>query len=115
MPHQALRAASGEQRGSFLLFLMSGMNLTQVSLSGATRPMNIRNECTLLELVQTVSASARNDEEVVATVAYLVNSGRVRLCGTFAGSRIALRPSLQPFLAWARATPELTRRSAEAA
>jgi len=77
--------------------------------------MNIRKECTLLELVQTVSESARNDEEVVATVAYLVNSGRVRLCGTFAGAKIALRPALLPFLAGARAKSELTRRSAEAA
>ena len=77
--------------------------------------MNIRNECTLLELVQTVSESARNDEEVVATVAYLVNSGRVRLCGTFAGAKIALRPSLLPFLAWARQKPELAKQPAEAA
>ena len=76
--------------------------------------MNLRNECTLLELIQTVSASAGNEDEVVATVAYLVNSGRVRLCGTFAGAKIALRPALLPFLAWARATPELTRRAAEA-
>ena len=76
--------------------------------------MNLRNECTLLELIQTVSASAGNEDEVVATVAYLVNSGRVRLCGTFAGAKIALRPALLPFLAWATATPEHTRRAAEA-
>jgi hypothetical protein len=77
--------------------------------------MNIRKECTLLELVQTVSESARNDEEVVATVAYLVNSGRVRLCGTFAGAKIALRPGLLPFLAWARQKPELAQQPAAAA
>jgi len=35
-----------------------------------------------------------DDEEVVATVAYLINSGRVRLCGTFAGAKITLRPAL---------------------
>ena len=56
--------------------------------------MTLRHECTLLELIQVVSEAARNDEEVVATVADLINSGRVRLCGTFAGARIALRPAL---------------------
>lgn len=45
---------------------------------------------TLLDLVQTVSEFAANDEETVATVTYLVNSGRVRLCGNFAGARIDL-------------------------
>ena len=62
--------------------------------------MTLHPECTLLELIQVVSEAARNDEEVVATVAYLVNSGRVRLCGTFAGAKVALRPSLPSFLAW---------------
>ncbi len=28
---------------------------------------------------------------MIATVVYLVNSGRVRLCGTFKGARIDLR------------------------
>ena len=56
--------------------------------------MTLRPKCTLLELIQVVSEAARKDEEVVATVAYLINSGRVRLCGTFAGAKIALRPVL---------------------
>src|SRR2546429_7342376 len=56
--------------------------------------MTLRRACTLLELVQVVNGAARNDEEVVATVTYLINSGRVRLCGTFAGAKIALRPAL---------------------
>ena len=29
---------------------------------------------------------ARSDNEVIATVAYMVNSGRVRLCGNFKGA-----------------------------
>lgn len=45
---------------------------------------------TLLDLVQAVGAEATSDAEVVATVAALVNSGRVRLCGTFAGAQIQL-------------------------
>lgn len=45
---------------------------------------------TLLNLVQAISLAADNDQEIVATVAYLINSGKVRLCGTFAGARIDL-------------------------
>lgn len=43
---------------------------------------------TMLDVVQAVSEYAVNDAEVVATVAYLINSGRVLLCGTFAGARM---------------------------
>jgi hypothetical protein len=45
---------------------------------------------TLLDLIQAVSHFAVSDTEVVATVTYLVNSGKVRLCGNFAGAKIAL-------------------------
>ena len=45
---------------------------------------------TLLDLVQTVNAFAASEAEVVATVAYLINSGKVRLCGNFAGAKIDL-------------------------
>jgi hypothetical protein len=62
--------------------------------------MRLRRTCTLLELVQAVTEAARNDEEVVATITYLVNSGRVRLCGTFAGAKIAVRPPVPSFPAW---------------
>ena len=33
---------------------------------------------------------ARSDKEVIATVAYMVNSDRVRLCGNFKGARFDL-------------------------
>jgi len=56
--------------------------------------MTLHRECTLLELIQVVSEAAHKDEEVVATVAYFINSGHVRLCGTFAGAKITLRPAL---------------------
>ena len=45
---------------------------------------------TLLDLVNAVSAHTRTEAELIATVAYLVNSGRVRLCGTFKGARFDL-------------------------
>lgn len=45
-------------------------------------------ESTLLDLIQSIISEANNDEEVVATVVYLINSGRVRLCGNFAGAKV---------------------------
>lgn len=45
---------------------------------------------TLLELVSAVSSHAESEAEVLATVVYLVNSGRVRLCGSFKGARFDL-------------------------
>ena len=52
--------------------------------------MTIKKESTLLELVQSVMSEAQNDEEVVATIVYLINSGKVRLCGSFAGAKVTL-------------------------
>jgi len=44
-------------------------------------------DTTLLELVSAVGNHAATEAELIATVVYLVNSGTVRLCGTFKGSR----------------------------
>ena len=52
--------------------------------------MNTVIRTTLLDLVQAVSEYAQTDAEVVATVVTLINSGKVRLCGNFAGARIQL-------------------------
>ncbi|HYC21376.1 MAG TPA: hypothetical protein VEI94_01675 [Candidatus Bathyarchaeia archaeon] len=48
---------------------------------------------TLLDLVAAVADCAKSEAEVVATVAHLVNSGRVRLGGNFCGAQIDLRPA----------------------
>jgi hypothetical protein len=48
----------------------------------------MKRDVTLLDLVTAVARCARSDAEVVATVVHLVNSGKVRLCGTFKGARI---------------------------
>ena len=45
---------------------------------------------TLLDLVTEVAKYARSDKEVISTVAYMVNSGCVRLCGNFRGARFDL-------------------------
>jgi hypothetical protein len=44
-------------------------------------------DTTLLELVCTVALTANTDDEIVARVVFLVNSGAVRLCGNFRGAR----------------------------
>ena len=49
--------------------------------------------CTLLDLVWAVHAAADSEEEVVATVVHLVNSGQVQLRGTFAGAKIRMPPT----------------------
>jgi hypothetical protein len=48
---------------------------------------------TLLDLVNAVSEQTRSEAEVIATIVYLVNSGRVRLCGNFKGARFDLHGS----------------------
>jgi hypothetical protein len=47
--------------------------------------------CTLLDLIQAVSDFADSYDELVVTVAYLINSNKVLLCGNFAGVKIDLR------------------------
>jgi hypothetical protein len=47
--------------------------------------MTTPRQSTLLDLVQAVSVYATSDAETLATVAYMINSGQVRLCGSFAG------------------------------
>jgi len=49
-------------------------------------PVNV----TLLELVNAITSYARSDDEIVATIVHLVNSGQVRLCGSFRGARFRL-------------------------
>ena len=64
--------------------------------------MKTQNKTTLLELVQTVNQFANNDSETVAIIAHMINSGRVQLCGTFAGAKISYASPLDVFPAWAR-------------
>ena len=60
-----------------------------VETHGKTLPTS----CTLLELVLSVNSHTTSDVETVAVVTYLINSGRVRLCGTFAGAKISFPPT----------------------
>lgn len=47
---------------------------------------------TLLDLVTSLQDTGRSDVDVVNMVSNLVNSGRVRLCGNFAGQEIPAEP-----------------------
>jgi hypothetical protein len=42
--------------------------------------------CTLLELIEKIQDTQPGDDEVVATIARLIESGRVVLCGTLAST-----------------------------
>src|SRR5437867_8727060 len=56
------------------------------STEARTMTLNV----SLLDLVNAVSDHARSDAEAIATVVYMVNSGRVQLCGTFKGAHFDL-------------------------
>lgn len=58
--------------------------------------MQTQAQWTLLALVHALNAFIDNDREVVATVTSLVTSGRVRLCGTFAGATLDPSPPSPP-------------------
>ena len=45
-------------------------------------------QTTLLELISAVNDVAETEEEVIATIVHLVNSGTVRLGGSFRGARL---------------------------
>lgn len=54
--------------------------------------MHTAVQCSLLDLIDVIGSVTETDAEVVAAVVYLVNSGKVRLCGSFAGARFTLPP-----------------------
>lgn len=57
-------------------------------LASLDPPAEQQVEITLLELVAAVADAAADDAEVVATVADLINSGKVRLIGHFRGADV---------------------------
>ncbi len=48
---------------------------------------------TLRELVTAVSDYAQSENEVVATVIHMINSGQVKLRGSFDGARVDYAPA----------------------
>ena len=54
-------------------------------------------ECTLMDLLQGVNRVTDDDHEVAAAVTVLINSGKVRLRGNFAGAKISVSDSLDSF------------------
>lgn len=54
-----------------------------------TNPSNAPEPVTLLELIEAVSEVSESEQEILATVTYMLNSGRVRLSGSFRDTPIA--------------------------
>ena len=50
----------------------------------------MKPQVTMLDLVTAIAQDASSEAEVIATVAYMVNSGHVRLRGNFKGCRFSL-------------------------
>ncbi len=50
--------------------------------------METQAQLTLLDLIEAVAEVTDSEAEIVSVVAHLVNSGRVRLIGTFRGAQI---------------------------
>jgi hypothetical protein len=53
-----------------------------------TNPSDEPQSVTLLELIEAVSEVSESEREVLATVTYMLNSGRVRLSGSFCDTPI---------------------------
>jgi len=51
---------------------------------------------TLLDLVTAVSECSDSENELIAAVVHMVNSGSVRLCGSFRGARFDLAAFAAP-------------------
>ena len=72
---------------------ITGSDLAPIHEWVETHSETLPTSCTLLELVLSVNNCTTSDVETVAVVTYLINSGRVRLCGTFAGAKISFSPT----------------------
>jgi hypothetical protein len=60
---------------------MSAAASIQIESAALHEPLSL----TLLELVEAVNDVTSNDDEVVATVRHMLQTGRIRLCGNFRG------------------------------
>jgi hypothetical protein len=59
-------------------------------------------QVSLIDLVQSISQCTESDDEVVATVAYLINSGKVQLQGKSSRVKVSWSSPLDVFPMWAR-------------
>ena len=64
------------------------MNSVAIAVEEASSPVPEPRVTTLLDLVAAVSESAQSEDEVVATVTHMINSGAIRLIGNFQGADV---------------------------
>ena len=57
----------------------------EIAMSTSDEPQPM----TLLELIEAVSEVSESEQEVIATVSYMLSSGRVRLSGSFRNTPVA--------------------------
>ncbi len=57
----------------------------EIQLNPSEEPQSV----TLLQLIEAVSEVSETEQEVLATVTYMLNSGRVRLSGSFRDTPVA--------------------------
>ena len=74
-------------------FTLRGKGIRCSQLRTNSHDMATSNNYTLLDLVQTGSRYAKTENEALATITYLINSGKVSLRGNFAGAKIDLSAS----------------------
>jgi len=62
--------------------------LNACSQAGSEVGTDRQPQLTMLDLIEAVAEVTDSEAELVSAVAHLVNSGRVRLIGSFRGARI---------------------------
>ena len=93
LPAPAVSKAEGLVRTRQPLPASAGRDLASLPEWVETLNKTLPTSCPLLALVQRVHSHTVSDAETVAVVLHLINSGRVRLCGTFAGAKISFLPT----------------------
>jgi len=93
LPAPAVSEAEGLGRTRQPQPASAGRDLASFQAWVETLNKTLPTSCTLLALVLGVPSHTVRDVETVAVVLYLINSGRVRLCGTFAGAKISFLPT----------------------
>jgi hypothetical protein len=93
LPAHAVSEAEGLVRTRQPQPASAGRDLASLQEWVETLNKTLPTSCTLLALVQGVHSHTTSDVETVAVVLHLINSGRVRLRGTFAGAKISFLPT----------------------
>jgi hypothetical protein len=76
-----MKHASNKCEGERNMSAAAGVRIESAEIATRDEPLSL----TLLELVEAVNDVTSSDDEVVATVRHMLQTGRIRLCGNFRG------------------------------